>query len=814
MRRTDLILHRNSKLRGHVLKDPAIMFAQGRGGRRTLLRAGIVGNSHGSFSQPRTGKIAGTENTKHAFPLLTHTDFGFHDQAADTKYVELGNYMPKRAKGTPPWWRGADTYSPLYTEQGRYEYQRYLMIARFPAHYKRHFQTTLSAIRGTHAGARARAKDYVLPQEALHHLLRMIVDNYNPQHCHYLAAMQALMSNKEYDMARDVWRIMERQQTWPDDKLIASYLELCALAGEKTWAIECWNRYCNEKSFLGENEADPKPVSRVPFTLNRDELLYLPKWKKFFDHDPNLDVADLNRFNTTRNIYRWMVVTLAVTGEAELMDKFLAILEESLLTTRTPVPEPPNPQLLRQQSHWGADPNRDSRRSQQWTPTINTKKHCEIAEMNARYLSNEQFLIRTVTDVVDHYCRLHPAHHQQQQNQLQQGQPPAVDEKYRREALEFCDKMFERLNRVLEKNHAASGSKLNRNSLLATILSVHRNHAAPGSKIGDDLQKLLFEKLVKKSSSSTTSDLVVHSACYLEILRGYADQTAPNSNNNSNNNSNFDPKQVVMKVTELVSRLAESPNFEWTGDHHLAIVRVLSNCGTMNANKYFVTNVLRKFRWTSEFLEALYLEHRRHPDADTWSELTKRMLVWTERYNVKPSETLLRMIEDDYDIIKVQTRSFREVAVFAFRDAAERKEAQDPASQLPNPVMDYVSHALPFPDRDNGYPNEYGDVGQWRDPQSGIKGPDLWAPPMHEEAHRGYTAEWRDNTATANAVKMPAPWDKKYVEYNRGRHPSYDQIYAGPFPEIFPGRHDFRKPTRWDFQAAEKQSKFRVPGPY
>merc|ERR1712000_251831 len=108
------------------------------------------------------------------------------------------------------------------------------------------------------------------------------------------------------------------------------------------------------------------------------------------------------------------------------------------------------------------------------------------------------------------------------------------------------------------------------------------------------------------------------------------------------------------------------------------------------------------------------------------------------------------MIEDDYDTIQVQTRSFRDVAIFAFRDAAERKESQDPASQLPNPVMDYVSHALPFPDRDTGYPNEYGDIGQWREPSSGIKGPEFWTAKMHDDAQKGYHGEWKEQTATTN----------------------------------------------------------------
>ena len=34
----------------------------------------------------------------------------------------------------------------------------------------------------------------------------------------------------------------------------------------------------------------------------------------------------------------------------------------------------------------------------------------------------------------------------------------------------------------------------------------------------------------------------------------------------------FDPRAVLQSVTTLAAELAESPNFEWTADHHLAIM--------------------------------------------------------------------------------------------------------------------------------------------------------------------------------------------------------------------------------------------------
>jgi hypothetical protein len=610
----------------------------------------------------------------------------------------------------------------------------------------------------------------------------MVVDNFHPQHVHYQAAMQVLMNHTEFDMARDVWRVMERQQTMPDDKLIATYLELCALAGEKTWAFECWNRYCSEKRFLAPGEADPKPVSRTPFTLNRDETLYLPKWKKHFDHDPNLDVSDLNRFNTTRNIYRWMALSMLRTGETAHFEHFFSTLEAALLSTPTPVPEPPNQHLL-PKPLWGASVNDEALRPQLWRPTRETlgKAKTTVHEPHVRFMTNEQFLVRCVADVFSTLATSSSA-------ATGIANPVA-----------FADKMLKRLEAALGPKRFDA---MDINVLLQQYLRLRRVAATTtGAALLVDVRAALAEK--QKRLGATVA---LHPAWALEVLRGFADECATGRQ--------FDPKAVVRAMSGFVRELAGMPSFEWSADHHLEIVRVLSRCGTMAANDYFVTNVLRQFPWSSSFCEALYDEYRRHDDADMWAELTKRMLVWTERYDVTLSEECKRKIEADYDTIKVQVRSFRDVVVFAFRDAAEKKEAKDPASQLPNPFMDYVSHALPFPDRDTGYPNEYGDIGQWRHPDAGIKGPEYYAPAMPSEQQRGYTSEWRENTATARPVKMPAPWDRKYAEYNRGKHPSYDGIYAGPFPEVFPARMDFRRKTRWDFQSVEAQSKYKFIGPW
>ncbi|RHW67035.1 Mitochondrial SSU ribosomal protein [Trypanosoma brucei equiperdum] len=270
-------------------------------------------------------------------------------------------------------------------------------------------------------------------------------------------------------------------------------------------------------------------------------------------------------------------------------------------------------------------------------------------------------------------------------------------------------------------------------------------------------------------------------------------------------------------LADVVQEIAGNPHVTWAADMHLQVVETMVGCGTMKANDYFVRNVLRQFSWDSRFLEALYVEYRRQDDVDMWAELTKRALVWTARYNAPASERLRRLIEDDYDTIRVQTRTFRELAVFQFRDVEERRHSRDVVNELPNPWYDYVAHALPFPDRDAGYPDEYGDLGQWRapgGPGSPVRGPGYYAPPMEGEHQRGYTAEWRDLRNPMRPPEFPTPWERKYRQYARGQHPSYDMVYAGPMPEIFPMRRDFRKPTRWDFHDIEKQGKYRTSGPY
>merc|ERR1711991_5805 len=213
----------------------------------------------------------------------------------------------------------------------------------------------------------------------------------------------------------------------------------------------------------------------------------------------------------------------------------------------------------------------------------------------------------------------------------------------------------------------------------------------------------------------------------------------------------------------------------------------------------FIKNVLRKFRWDARFCYQLYQEYRRHDDVEMWAEHTKRMLVWTARYDVELDEATKRAIEDDYDTIGVHTRSFREVVNFAFRDMEEKRMAKDPSTMMPNPFTDYVSHALPFPDRDTGTLNEYGDLGQMRDPESGIKSAPFWMGKQPDEVMRYITSEARDPTSTVKPIKLPKPWERKNEEYQRGKHPSYDAIYAGPHPEIMPASKNFRKPTRWDF---------------
>ncbi|KAG8345296.1 hypothetical protein TRVL_03878 [Trypanosoma vivax] len=810
LRCTGVERHRSGKARAFVFRDPSLRLLRAGSGYQQLRRMGMpiqVG-----LGWRKVDSFHANAQYQHAWPLLSHDDLGNSDQSNNTKNIMYSMYMPKRNKGTAPWFRGADTYSVKYCEQGRYEYQRYLMINRFPSEYKKHFLTFLSNIRSSSGGA-------TIPQEALHWLLRMIVDNFNPQHVHYIAAMKTLQNAGELDMARDVWKVMERQQTWPCTATICAYLDVCVEAGEKTWAMEAWNRYCTELKFLAPGEVDPKPVTRVPFSLTREELLYLPKWKKHFDHDPNLDVVDLNRFNRTREVFLRMALVMLAGGERDMFQHFFTRLEKAMLETPTPVPEPPNPHLVRR-PQWSPYSHCKSVHHSPWRIRNNGRvmalgpSSTTEDEMQSRFFSNEQFLVHSTREILRVVVQEHRRHHPKA---CSRGTSEAFFTKVTGadEVLGFCDELVERLFTVLgPKLHTLTTS-----SMLSSLLEVHR---VVGKESGVELLQRANKFLERKAAlGGDNAREPLTAPNYLQVLTGFGDESAFVYDGNKKGpclyRTGFDPRATMQHLADVVQEISGNPHVPWAADMHLQVVLTMVGCGTMKANEYFVKNVLRQFRWDCRFLEALYMEYRRHDDVDMWAELTKRALVWTARYDVAASERLRRLIEDDYDIIQVHTRTFRELAVFQFRDVEERRHARDAVNELPNPWRDYVAHALPFPDRDTGYPDEYGDIGQWRapgGPGSPVRGPGYYAPPMHGEHQRGYTAEWRDLRNPMRPPEFPVPWERKYRQYARGQHPSYDMVYAGPMPEIFPNRYDFRKPTRWDFHDIEKQGKFKVSGPY
>lgn len=857
--------HRSGKARAFVFRDPSLRLLRAGSGFQQLKRMGMPSQS--TLGYQKVDHFYANSQYQHAWPLLTHDDFGNSDQSNDTKNIMYSMYMPKRNKGTAPWFRGADTYSVKYSEQGRFEYQRYLMINRFPSEYKKHFLRFLTNMKS----ASPRPGSPVLPQEALHWLLRMIVDNFNPQHVHYIAAMRVLLEAGEVDMGRDVWKIMERQQTCPDTSTLCAYLDLCLAANEPTWAFQAWNRYGNELRFLEPGEVDPKPITRTPFSLTREELLYLPKWKKHFDHDPNLDVPDLNRFNRTREVYLKMAKIMLRSGtETDLFLHFWRTLVEAMRTTPTPVPEPPNPHMIRRprwqpfehcpsphQSPWRVQNNR---RVKALGPSEST-----IDQMNSRYFTNQQFLVHAVRECIE--VVLTGWAHRGTPVTESPNTPGAsstsstTDESastkstplYQRsaeEVLAFCE---ETLLSVLRPPTNGGGSSeetppvvqaaaLDERALLQTVLRLHRivKHAS-----GSELLQFAHSFTLSSAASGTLPSsqpprAALCTAHYLEVLKGLADEGAfelvkpplPSSAALKSKGTRdpcasptsyrylrpaFDPKAVMKQLALVLQEIQSQPYLTWSADLHLEVVKVLVRCGTMKGNEYFVNHVLRQFEWSCSFLEELYLEYRRHEDVELWAELTKRALVWTARYDVVVSEKLKRLIEDDYSFIGVQTRTFRELAVFQFKDVEEKRMEKQMSSALPNPWIDYVSHALPFPDRDAGYPDEFGDIGQWRapgGPGSPVKGPGFYAPPMEGEHLRGYTAEWRDLKNPMRPPTFPDPWEKKYAQYARGQHPSYDMVYAGPMPQIFPERYNFRKPTRWDYHDIEKQGKFKISGPY
>ncbi|KAK7194182.1 Mitochondrial SSU ribosomal protein [Novymonas esmeraldas] len=811
MRYTAVRRHRTGKARAFIMRDPSLRLARAGSGARQLKRMGMTPQTTLGFR--KVDSFFANNQYQHAWPLLSHDDLGNSDQSNQTNNILYSMYMPKRNKGTAPWFRGADTYSVKYCEQGRYEYQRYLMLNRFPSEYKKHFLRFLGNIRSSSAS-------HAIPQEALHWLLRMIVDNFNPQHVHYIAAMRTLQAAGELDMARDVWKIMERQQTWPDTATVCAYLDVCVEAGETTWAVEAWNRYCTELRFLAPGEVDPKPITRTPFSLTREELLYLPKWKKHFDHDPNLDVPDLNRFNRTREVYLRMATAMLAGGDRDMFEHFFSKLETAMVSTPTPVPEPPNPHLVRR-PRWSPYEHQRSLHHSPWR-TANNGRAMALGPsrttedvMQSRFLSNTQFLLHATEEAMAvalrRYVAMHPeAVDAQAAAPAFFAEPPAAAQ----ETLQFCDELLQRAMARLE----GTFGDLDTSPLLSTLLRVRR---VVGKQPGHALLQYANDFLAAKASRH--ADGVRESLTapnYLQVLAAFADESAYGYNAKTRQyqyGPDFQPTTTVQRLRSTLQEIAANQHVAWSAEMHLHVLRALVGCGTMQANTYFVENVLRQFQWDSSFLEVLYAEYRRADSVDRWAELTKRALVWTARYNVAASERLKRLIEDDYDVIHVQTRSLRELAVFQFRDAEEKRHAGNIVNELPNPWIDYVAHALPFPDRDAGYPDEYGDIGQWRapgGPGSPVKGPGYYAPPMEGEHMRGYTAEWRDLKNPMKPPAFPDPWERKYKQYARGQHPSYDMVYAGPMPEIFPGRRDFRKPTRWDYHDVERQGKQKISGPY
>lgn len=798
LRSSEQRLHKSGKLRGFVHRDPNLFLLRSQGGERTMRRLGV--NPQRTMGYRKVGHFHANTQHQHAFPLLSHDDFGNSDQSNNTKHIMYSMYMPKRNKGTAPWFRGADTYSVKYCEQGRYEYQRYLMVNRFPSSYKVHFLRFLGFIRG----AKKNENFATLPQEALHWLLRMIVDNFNPQHVHYQAAMATLLECKEVHMARDVWKIMERQQTWPCTSTICAFLDVCIAAKEPSWALEAWNRYCTELRFLEHGEVDPKPVSRVPFSLNRDELLHLPKWKKHFDHDPNLDVTDLNRFNKTRDVYAKMALVMLASGDVASFETFFAPLAKAMIDSPTPVPEPPNPHLV-YRPRWSPYEKPQNIHGDAWR--LEDVKGIQAlgasqttsSEVKPQFFSNRQFLVHTV-------------HLALRVLSAPLAESEADDASKKAQRLQLGTELLERLFQTIQEDMSLMPTE----NLLTSWLTLHMECAQDATPQSlHQVAEAFLARKAKAGGKDTVKD-VMPTTSYVVLLKACARAGAvdPVSKLRA---PTFDPKATMAALASLLQEMHHNPTLVWSAEMHLAVVQTMVRCGTMMANAYFVKNVLRTFPWDSSFLEALYEEYRRHDDVDTWAELTKRALVWCARYDVIVSEDLKRAIEDDYDVIKVQTRTFRELAVFQFRDVEEKRHARSPVNELPNPWIDYVSHALPFPDRDAGYPDEYGDIGQWRapgGPGSPTKGPGYYAPKMEAEHLKGYTSEWRDLKNPMKPPAFPNPWERKYKQYARGQHPSYDMVYAGPMPEIFPGRHEWRKPTRWDYHDIEKQSKFRSSGPW
>jgi len=178
----------------------------------------------------------------------------------------------------------------------------------------------------------------------IHHLQHMILKDVPPHHEHWAVAIDQLRGLRQFDTARVVWLMMEREKVIPDYRLVAVMLRMCTSARRSDWAVEVWDRYCIEAPWLEHNGTDPLPAPPPPHSLDKlslSELRALPMWMKTHDAHPNLQLKERNRWNVTRDVYLAMCRAMCATGQYEVAWKIFGLMETKLLTTPTPTAMPP-----------------------------------------------------------------------------------------------------------------------------------------------------------------------------------------------------------------------------------------------------------------------------------------------------------------------------------------------------------------------------------------------------------------------------------------------------------------------------------------
>eukprot|EP01065_Artemidia_motanka_P032312 TRINITY_DN39326_c0_g1_i1.p1 TRINITY_DN39326_c0_g1~~TRINITY_DN39326_c0_g1_i1.p1 ORF type:complete len:702 (+),score=214.67 TRINITY_DN39326_c0_g1_i1:106-2211(+) len=500
----------------------------------------------------------------------------------------------------------------------------------------------------------------------------------------YREALIGAVTWNEPDTFRDCWRLMERQRVIPDDKTLCAALEGAGKLGCKDLIFQMWNRYCTEFAFLRHDEQDPKPVRREPFTLTRDELYNLSWWQKRYDRDPNRDLADLHRFNRTREIHAAAAAALVAVGEKDLGLAMLQRLCQSLRDTPTPVAEPLDDARSRRNIDTGTGVDRKQTRYR--IPNI----YLFTLRRNTRgidWIPNHEWLL------LNH--QLGP------QQPTRSRDVPHGDPRFYTN-IQFILYAFERvLESIPDADLTAEGVAALEEQMLAEVAD------ADAELNFEDHVIVVLEKLAAAGEPGQAVLKGLHERCerwqlrptpamYIPVLAALSGECPALDAAEEDVEAWLSQDQHKAVQQSIHDVVAELRSHKYASDlaTETAVLEALVRARVGTANDHFVRRILRRFKWGNQQIHFLLREYRwvGNRDTEKQAKLCKRAYLWCNRYNVGMSEDNKQFIEDDYDRIRVQVRTKEELLTWKFKHQHMQREALKP--YLPNPVTDRVSHTL------------------------------------------------------------------------------------------------------------------------